>query len=48
MLKNIFKSQAFLEMPKQLQKSLLGTRMGARGGPPVWACEELAPVVGGI
>jgi len=35
-------------MPRQLQKSSLGTRTGARGGTPAWACEKLAPVMGGI
>jgi len=34
-------------MPRQWQKNSLWTRLGARG-PPVTACEKLAPVMGGI
>jgi len=31
----VFKSQAFPEMPRQLQKNFMGTRMGVRGWNPL-------------
>ena len=45
----IFKSQAFPEMPRQLQESSLGDHDGGQGvETPVWAGEKVAPVISGI
>ncbi len=43
-----FKSQAFPEMPRQLQESSLGPQYGQGVTPPVRVVEKLAPVIGSI